>query len=309
MTCVSTRAQVRPIDTTELDAGLIHVGAFRCPVSRPEFHEHVPTRGYCFVFPRRAVWIEQDGHPAFVADANVVPLYNPSRPYRRRAIGGQPDSTDWFGVAPGLLREMVAALEPHLQDADDVLFRRTHVAAPAGLYLAQRLVFDRLRTGACDALYVEEQGIALLADVLQRVHGGPFPSLNQRAAHRALAEDARALVAMAVDRPLRLSTLARTLCVSPFHLSRVFKASVGVSIQQYRSQLRLRRSLELLAGGDRDVLDIAVALGYSSHSHFTRAFRASYGMVPSQYRTVRRKRGQGMPAKMRSRYSAYSSSL
>lgn len=287
MTRVPSTAELRPVDTTELDAGVIHVGAFRCPVSRPEFHEHAPTRGYCFVFPRRAVWIHQDGHPSFVADANVVPLYNPCRPYRRSAIGGQADRTDWFGVDPGLLREMVGALDPGIKDADEVLFRRTHVASDARLYLEQRLVFERLRAGACDALYIEERGVEFLADVLQATYGRPYPSLERRAAHRSLAEDTRALIAAAVDRPLRLSALARTLRVSPFHLCRVFKAYMGVSIQQYRSQLRLRRSLEMLVDDGRDVLDVAVALGYSSHSHFTRAFRASYGRTPSHYRAAR----------------------
>lgn len=304
---VTAIAAPSPVDTTELEAGLIHVGSFRCPVSRPEFHEHAPTRGYCFVFPRRAVWIHQDGHPSFVADANVVPLYNPCRPYRRSAIGGQADRTDWFGVDANLLREMVGALDRRMPDSDDMLFRRTHVASDAGLYLAQRLVFDRLRSGACDALYIEERGVGLLADVLQAAYGGSYPSIGRRASHRHLAEDTRALVAAAVDRPLRLSSLASTLCVSAFHLCRVFKAYMGVTIQQYRSQLRLRRSLEMLADDRRDVLDIAVTLGYSSHSHFTRAFRASYGTTPSQYRATRQIRGYGTIAKIRSRYAEYSS--
>lgn len=239
------------------------------------------------------MWIHQDGQPSFVADANVVPLYNPARPYRRTPIAGQADRTDWCGVAPDLLREMVGALDPGIKDSDEMLFRRTHVASDAGLYLAQRVVFDRLRSGACDALYIEERGIELLAEVLQAAYGVPYPSVGRRASHRELAENTRALVAAAVDRPLQLSALARTLCVSPFHLCRVFKAHMGVSIQQYRSQLRLRRSLEMLIVGERDVLDIAVALGYSSHSHFTRAFRATYGMTPSQYRAMRLPRGEG----------------
>lgn len=304
---MSSLADSRPVDTTVLATGLIHVGRFRCPVSRPEFHEHVPTRGYCFVFPRRAVWIHQDGQRAFVADANVVPLYNPCRAYRRRAIDGQADRTDWFGVAPGLLREMVGALEPTLRDSDDILFRRTHVEASANLYVAQRLVVDRVRTGACDALYVEERGIELLSAVLQAARGSAYPAMTPRAGHRALAEDARALVASALGRPLRLSTLAATLGVSPFHLCRVFKAYTGMSIQEYRSQLRLRRSLELLADDRRDVLDVALSLGYSSHSHFTRAFRASYGTTPSQYRAARHHPGVGAAGTRRSTSSEYSS--
>lgn len=275
-------------DRTELCAGLVQVGSFRCSVTHPDFHSRLPTQGYCFVFPRNAVWIQHDGGEPFVADANVVPLYNPNRPYRRRAIGGQPDHTDWFGVSPDLLREMVSNVQGGKRDSDDELFPRGSVPATARLYLDQRVVFNRARAGACDALYVEGQGVAFLAPVLEMACGRPVPELRSSAQHRRLAEGTRALVACAVDRPLSLAALAKALTVSPFHLCRVFKAHTGLTIQGYRSQLRLRRSLEMLVDERRDVLDVAVALGYSSHSHFTCAFRASFGLTPSAFRdTVR----------------------
>jgi AraC-like DNA-binding protein len=48
--------------------------------------------------------------------------------------------------------------------------------------------------------------------------------------------------------------------------------------------LRVRSSLELLLGSD-DILTVAIALGYSSHSHFTAAFRRAFGLSPSEWRT------------------------
>jgi AraC-like DNA-binding protein len=271
-------------DRTELCAGLIDVGSFRCPVSHPQFHAHRPTNGFCFVFPRHAVWIQHDGGEPFVADATVVPLYNPTRPYRRRAIGGQSDHTDWFGVAPGLLREMVAAFDPTVRAADVELFRFDSAPSSAAMYLEQRIVFTRVRAGACDPLYVEEKGIELLGQVLAAVYGRPASALASSERRRRLAEDTRALVARAAHERLSLAAVARALGTSPFHLCRVFKAHTGRTIQGYRSQLRLRRSLAMLVDERRDVLDVAVSLGYSSHSHFTRAFRAAFGLTPSAFR-------------------------
>jgi AraC family transcriptional regulator len=280
----ASAASAASVDRIEIDTGLIHVGAFRCPLWHAEFHAHLPTRGYCFVFPRHAVWIHQDGRDPFVADANVVPLYNPTRPYRRRAIGGRPDHTDWFGVAPDLLREMVGAFEPRVADSAPELFTKPCAAASAELYLQQRLVFNAIRSGTADALSVEERGIALLAQVLEAAYGRRLPSLQPTPQHRRLAEHARATVARATEEPLSLAQLARVLSVSPFHLCRVFRSHTGVTIGQYRGHLRLRRALEMLVDEERDVLDVAVALGYSSHSHFTRAFRAAFGMTPSAFR-------------------------
>ncbi len=272
-------------DSTEFVTPLIELGAFRCPASHPVFHAHAPTRGYCFVFPRHAVWIAHDGQDRFVADANVVPLYNPTRPYRRWAIGGQADHTDWFAVAPELLREMVTALDTGVGDSNPLLFTRPCAPSTASIYLEQRQVFCRVRRGDADALYVEERGVALLARVLELAYGRSFDTPHRAPRHRRLAEDTRALVAQSVDRPLSLGALARAMAVSPFHLCRVFRAHTGGTIQRYRSQLRLRRSLALLAEDGRDVLDVAVALGYSSHSHFTRAFHAAFGLTPSAWRT------------------------
>lgn len=288
-----------PPDSIEFVSPLIQLGTFRCPPSHPLFHARVPTRGHCFVFPRHAVWIAHDGQDRFVADANVVPLYNPTRPYRRWAIGGQADHSDWFAVAPDLLRELVTTLDPGVRDADGLLFTRPCAPATASIYLEQREVFTRVQRGEADPLYVEERGVALLARVLELAYGRTFDAPGQTPRHRRLAEDTRALVAQSVDRPLSLGALARAMSVSPFHLCRVFRARTGGTIQRYRSQLRLRRSLSLLAEDGRDVLDVAVALGYSSHSHFTRAFHAAFGVTPSAWRAGARR--QGGPANTRSR--------
>jgi AraC family transcriptional regulator len=40
----------------------------------------------------------------------------------------------------------------------------------------------------------------------------------------------------------------------------------------------------LLRRGDQSLLDIAVALNFSSQANFTRAFRKGTGMTPGQYR-------------------------
>ena len=71
---------------------------------------------------------------------------------------------------------------------------------------------------------------------------------------------------------------------SVFHLERVFKSRTGFSLYAYRNQLRLRAALERLGDGDVDLIDIALDLGFSSHSHFTEAFRRNFGKTPSAVR-------------------------
>jgi AraC-like DNA-binding protein len=71
--------------------------------------------------------------------------------------------------------------------------------------------------------------------------------------------------------------------VSPFHLCRLFRRETGYSLHQYRTELRLRWSLQPLAD-DVDILTVALAAGFSHHSHFTAAFRNTFGLRPSEFR-------------------------
>jgi AraC-like DNA-binding protein len=261
---------------------LVQVGRFRCPTTHPRFHDSGPTRAYCFVFPRTAVWIRHEGSRRFVADSTVVPLYNPGRPYRRDPISTDGDRTDWFGVAPAILREMLARRDPRASDSADCLFRFDFAHAGPASFLLQRQIFRYVRsTGAPDPLYVEESVLSVLDAVLSGLYverSGDCPAGR----HRDLAEAVRALLARTFARRATLASVAGAVGASAFHLCRVFRQQTGLSLHGYRTQMRLRRSLELL--GDLDVLATAVALGYSSHSHFTSAFHRAFGVTPSEFR-------------------------
>ncbi|HSL67323.1 MAG TPA: helix-turn-helix domain-containing protein, partial [Actinomycetota bacterium] len=57
--------------------------------------------------------------------------------------------------------------------------------------------------------------------------------------------------------------------MSLFHLSRTFRTVTGRSLTWYRRQLRLRRALERLEAGDRDLAGLAADAG-SPTSHTSR---------------------------------------
>jgi AraC-like DNA-binding protein len=61
-------------------------------------------------------------------------------------------------------------------------------------------------------------------------------------------------------------------------------AEAGMSYGRLVAQARFASAVDLLAGTDASVLDIALDLGYSDHAHFTRAFRRWTGVAPRDYR-------------------------
>ncbi len=94
----------------------------------------------------------------------------------------------------------------------------------------------------------------------------------------------REYIAANLEGDLTIAQLANVACLSRFHFARAFKTAVGQPPHQYVSAHRLERAKEMLMRGDQPLLDIAIALNFSSQANFTRAFRVGTGMTPGQFR-------------------------
>jgi AraC-like DNA-binding protein len=283
------------------ESPLVQVGKFRCPTVHPRFGDSGPAKVYCFVFPRTAVWIQHDGSAPFVADSTVVPLYNAGYPYRRRRISRDGDRTDWFGVNATTLRDALSAHGLPAAEAEHRLFARDFSRAPAATFLRQRRVFEYVRANERpDGLYVEESVLTILDDVVSGLAGRNILPVPAPARHRTIAEDARARLNVCYGSDQDLTGFAREVGASTFHLCRIFKRHTGQTIHGYRNQLRLRKSLELL-GETHDILRLALALGYSGHSHFTATFHRVFGMTPSAFRLLSGTRRAAAAADVRAR--------
>jgi AraC-like DNA-binding protein len=142
-----------------------------------------------------------------------------------------------------------------------------------------------MERGQLEPLEGEEAVLGLVSEVMRRGSGVVLPLPGGRRAteaHLDLAQRARAELARSPAAPTDLSTLARALGVSPYHLCRVFRATHGTTLHEYRIDLRLRLALERLADRRTDLSRLAFELGFSSHSHFTHAFRTRMGKPPSR---------------------------
>jgi AraC-like DNA-binding protein len=83
-----------------------------------------------------------------------------------------------------------------------------------------------------------------------------------------------------------LTELAEAAALSPSHLSRLFKAQMGVPITRFRNQKRLERFL-ILYGRGRNTTALAAALeaGFGSYAQFYRVFRELTGRTPAAIRS------------------------
>ena len=81
-----------------------------------------------------------------------------------------------------------------------------------------------------------------------------------------------------------LAQLARLVGLSPFHLSRAFKASSGLAPHQYVLARRIERAKHLLMTTGLPTREVAWAVGYENISHFRRLFIAHLGVTPGGLR-------------------------
>jgi AraC family transcriptional regulator len=83
---------------------------------------------------------------------------------------------------------------------------------------------------------------------------------------------------------LSLETMAAEIEMSPFYLSRVFKASLGQSPHRYVLERRVERAKQMLRDSDTPVADVALTSGFSSQSHLSNWFHRLVGTSPAAYR-------------------------
>ncbi len=269
-------------------AGSLAVGTFRCRPGDDAFDggwiEH-PT----IVFPRTCVKITQEGTDTVLADPNTVVLYRGGQEYSRAAVDSIGDHCEWFEVDPAWMREAAAPYDPELTAPDAPAVRHTHAPSQPEAYVLQRSLTRMLgAAGPAPTGLVVEEALLRLVDLVippAYVRRASVDAVGAVGAeHVGLVDDAKAHMALNFNRPLSLSDIGAAVGSSRFHLARVFRRTTGTSLHRYLTSLRLRAALNRMTDSSEGLADIAVAVGFSSHSHLTQAFRQAFGTTPSRYR-------------------------
>lgn len=132
-----------------------------------------------------------------------------------------------------------------------------------------------------------ERSLRIAAAALTR-GGAPVATAGTRRRTRELRRRLVAEARLALhERPgATLPELARSAAVSPYHLSRLFRAETGQTVSQYRNQLRACLVLERLAAGEDNLARLAADADFADHAHLTRTLRTLTGSTPSALRRL-----------------------
>ncbi len=265
------------MDTILYRSEILTIGEFTLHPDAAEFNQPACVRGPLLVFPKRPIWIQHEGESRFVADATLINLYNDAQGYRRDCIHPGGDRCHWFHLHDALLREVL-----HVPDHATRHFDHPNMRCPREVFLLHLQILQHLNTPDPDPWVVEDKTLHMFHRVAEAIQPTPPMRITER--HHRLVQQVKHSLLECLDEPWTLQRLAQHHHTSPHHLSRVFKRLCGVGLAQHRTHLRLHTAALKLHAGQRDLSDLALALGFNSHSHMTEHFRRAFGQTPSAFR-------------------------
>jgi AraC family transcriptional regulator len=87
-----------------------------------------------------------------------------------------------------------------------------------------------------------------------------------------------------ISSEISVNKMADYLSLSPFHFSREFKKSVGVSPHNYVMQQRVKMAKIILKQQNLPIAEVALECGFSNQSHLGRTFKKHTGVTPKKFR-------------------------
>lgn len=83
---------------------------------------------------------------------------------------------------------------------------------------------------------------------------------------------------------ISLDDVSRTLDISPYYFSKLFKEETGENFIEYLTGIRIEKAKKLLHNKELNIKNICIETGYSDPNYFSRIFKKQVGLTPTEYR-------------------------
>jgi AraC family transcriptional regulator len=196
-------------------------------------------------------------------------------PARIDSVADAEQSVDAILVAIDPARLALAAAEDGALEAR--LMQRSLGYDQALLDLARTLASESANGYPNGPFFWNEVASGFIEGLVAR-HTSEFERPTRGVLGKDVLKRLRDYVVAHIDEPIEVATLAKIAGRSPFHFTRLFTRSVGVSPHRYVVYLRLRRAVELVRDGRSGLAEIAADTGFADQSHLTRWVRRVHGV-------------------------------
>ena len=116
--------------------------------------------------------------------------------------------------------------------------------------------------------------ISQITDEIKESHSGRNLKLIQKAVNFIHAN---------YQQDLSLEEAARSIGLSSYYFSHIFKKEMGKTFIEYLTEVRIEQAKKLLAETDLNIAEVSREVGYQDPKYFSRVFKNLVGMPPSKF--------------------------
>ncbi len=100
----------------------------------------------------------------------------------------------------------------------------------------------------------------------------------------SLIETAKEYIQVNYSKDISLDDVSRTVNISPYYFSRIFKEDTGEGFVEYLTRIRIDKAKELLTTTEYSMKEICSMVGYADPNYFSRSFKKNVGVTPTEYK-------------------------
>lgn len=130
----------------------------------------------------------------------------------------------------------------------------------------------------------EAQGcdLEILTAIIDMITAGQGSALDKE---NEVVGRISAYITKRLTEDISIEAVAEALNLSYYYMCHVFKNKVGVSVNTFRTQKRMKLAMSKLLETDEKIADIATLCGFNNVSYFTETFTKTVGVSPTVFRT------------------------
>lgn len=154
---------------------------------------------------------------------------------------------------------------------------------PAATDLANAVRAIAMEPSAPEPILRESVKMAFVASLVRHIDPaltGAFEGPLRKPAYRRVVD----YIEANYSRSIGLSDLASAAAMSRFAFARAWRETTGTTPMQFVLSRRIAHAKRMLANEDIPIIHVALACGFSSHSHMTTVFGKVTGETPTAYR-------------------------
>lgn len=219
------------------------------------------------------VFESQESYMVYLTNTKATIQYNCNKCFREVRIRISPDFVKHYRLQelyPPGKGIMIEDLHPN----------STKPLCPKTRNILAEMIQDK-QHGLIKRLFLKSKVLELLTLQLCTLKDAP----QANALSKKLYEVA-ALIEKDVTKIFTIKELSKQVGINDYTLKKEFKRLFGTTINEYSTDLKMKKAKTLLTMSNKTITEISELIGYKNPTHFTAAFKRVVGVTPKVYRNA-----------------------